>query len=70
MGLLDKVVLRFPEVFWPNDRDYLAYASRTHGEFPVFLNARRFTGQAALMAFVGGDFARALEARGDDSTLR
>ena len=67
MGLLDKVVLRFPEVFWPNDRDYLGYASATHGEFPVFLNAHRFTGQPALMAFVGGDFARALEKQSDEA---
>jgi monoamine oxidase len=67
MGLLDKVVLKFPEVFWPNDRDYLGYASETHGEFPVFLNLRRFTGEPALMAFVGGDFARALEQEGDET---
>ena len=67
MGLLDKVVLRFPEAFWPQDRDYLAYASETHGEFPVFLNAQRFTGKPVLMAFVGGDFARALEHESDEA---
>ena len=67
MGLLDKVVLRFPEVFWPDDRDYMAYASETHGEFPVILNAHRFTGQPVLMAFVGGDFGRALELESDEA---
>ena len=67
MGLLDKVVLKFSDVFWPDDRDYLAYASETHGEFPVFLNAHRFTGQPALMAFIGGDYARALEQESDET---
>ena len=61
MGLLNKVVLRFPTAFWPEDRDFIAYASETHGEFPVFMNANRFSGEPVLVAFVGGDYARALE---------
>jgi polyamine oxidase len=69
MGLLDKVVLKFSEVFWPDDRDYIAYASENRGEFPVMLNAHRFAGQPALIAFVGGHFGRALEQESDESIL-
>ncbi len=61
MGVLNKVVLVFPKTFWPTDRDFLGYMSKTHGEFAVFMNARAFSDAHALVAFTGGDTARSIE---------
>lgn len=62
MGTLNKVAMVFEESFWPTDRDFLAYMSKTRGEFPVFMNASKFSDVPALMAFTGGSFARSTEA--------
>ncbi len=65
MGALDKVVLRFPRVFWPAETKF-GYASETHGEFPEFLNLHRLTGKPILVGFVAAEFARRLERLEDD----
>ena len=69
MGVLNKVVLQFPETFWPKDRDFLGYMSESHGEFAVFLNARKLSDEHALMALTGGDFARSIEKLSDDQAV-
>lgn len=61
MGTLNKVVLVFDQAFWPIDRDFLGYMSSTPGEYPVFMNTRKFSEVSALVAFTGGTFARAIE---------
>ena len=65
MGTLDKVAMVFEETFWPTDRDFLGYASKIPGHYPVFLNAARFAKRPALMAFVGGTQARSVEKKTD-----
>ncbi|NEO84615.1 MAG: FAD-dependent oxidoreductase [Spirulina sp. SIO3F2] len=64
-GVLNKVYLQFPEVFWPESPDWLSYVSETRGEFSTWLNLYRPTGQPILAAFNVGDFARQLEALTD-----
>lgn len=61
MGRLDKIVLKFPRVFWPNDVLNFAYVSDVRGEGAQFLNAALLTGEPVLMALVGGAYARRLE---------
>ncbi len=61
VGVLNKVALRFPEVFWPRDREFIGYMSRLAGEYPQFLNWQKHSGSPVLLAFTGGDFARRLE---------
>lgn len=61
MGVLNKVVLTFDKTFWPIDRDFLGYMSRTKREFPVYMNCRKFSDAHALIAFTGGSFARKIE---------
>lgn len=61
MGVLDRVALLFPSRFWPDDRHFLGYISGFKGEFPVFLNVRRYAEATALLGFMGGDFARSQE---------
>lgn len=61
MGLLNKIVLRYAERFWPADTDFLGFASRMPGQFPQFLNLSALNGEPILVAAVAGDYARALE---------
>jgi monoamine oxidase len=65
MGTLNKVAMVFDKTFWPSDRDFLGYMSPRKGEFPVFMNLRRFSDVHALMAFSGGSFARNVEGLSD-----
>ncbi len=37
-GLLNKIFLKFPRVFWDISNDYVGYASSIHGEFYLFVN--------------------------------
>ena len=65
MGRLDKIVLKFPKVFWPQNVTNLAYASDVRGEFSQFLNGWKLVGEPVLFALVGAKFARQLEALSD-----
>jgi monoamine oxidase len=61
MGTLNKVAMRFTEVFWPKEPDFLGYAGDKKHDFTVIMNAAKFTKKPVLMAFSGGTFARSLE---------
>jgi monoamine oxidase len=65
MGRLDKIVIKFPKVFWPREVMNFAYVSNVRGEFAQFLNGWKLTGEPVLLAFVGGAYARKLEALPD-----
>ena len=65
MGLLNKVALRFDEAFWPTNRDFLGYMSRTRGEFATFMNWNYYTGRPYLLAFLAGRYARSIERLSD-----
>lgn len=64
MGLLNKVILKFPKANWPAI-DEFGYFSRTPGEFPMFLNWQRFSQRPVLIGFVAGKYALELEALSD-----
>lgn len=61
MGRLDKVVLKFPHVFWPRSTTTFGFVSQTFREFPEFLNGFKLTGEPILLAFAAAGFARQLE---------
>lgn len=65
MGRLDKIVLKFPRVFWPKETTNLGYVSTTKGEFPQLLNWYKFSGQPILIVFVAGSFGRKIEGLAD-----
>jgi monoamine oxidase len=67
MGVLDKVGIAFEEPFWTEQLDeaFLGYVSARPGEYPFFMNLAEVAGNPALMALVGGPFARAMEGRSD-----
>ena len=69
MGSLEKLVLRFPRVFWPNTNYLVLIPERGHeGEWIDTLNLHRFTGQPALMLFNAGTVGRRT-ARQEDREL-
>ena len=60
-GVLNKVVLKFPEVFWDDEAEFIGYASKTRGEFAEFMNYHPPSKQPILVGFTSGSFARGLE---------
>ncbi|GMU54270.1 MAG: putative putrescine oxidase [Candidatus Xenobia bacterium] len=64
MGLLNKVILKFPKANWPAI-DEFGYLSNVPGEFPMFLNWQRFSQRPVLIGFVAGKYARELEGLSD-----
>lgn len=69
MGLLNKVYLRFDEVFWPTDTDLLGYISEKKGEWAEWLNIYKYTGQPILLAFNAADYGRRLEQLADNQII-
>ena len=61
MGVLNKVVVKFPQVFWEKSYDFLGYLSESSPNFTVFLNSNYYNSSPMLMALTGGSFARSLE---------
>ena len=66
MGVLNKVYLRFPEVFWDEDVETISYVGERLGEWCDWLSFVPFTGEPVLMAFHGGEKGFALENRDDE----
>jgi monoamine oxidase len=62
MGLLDKVYLRFDQVFWDRDVTWISTPDTglPRGQFNQWLNLYPYTGQPVIMAFNGADPARDL----------
>lgn len=69
MGLLNKVYLRFPEVFWDAESDLIGYIAPNKGEWGEWLNLYKFTGQPILLAFNAGTYARVLEPLADETIV-
>lgn len=61
MGVLNKVLLKFPRQFWPETYHGFGYLSAAKTDFGEFLNWSLYSGKPALMAFTGGSFAREIE---------
>lgn len=61
MGLANKVILRFPKVFWPKNTDYFGYAGTVPGKFCAWVNHYPYSGQAILSLWSHGEFAEQLE---------
>lgn len=69
MGILNKVYLRFPRVFWPAETEMLGYISARKGEWTEWLNIAHYTGQPVLLAFNAADYGRAIEDMPDDQIV-
>jgi monoamine oxidase len=70
MGAFDKLYLKFPECFWMKDATWIEYAGENPSAWPMFLNLSRETGEAIIVAFNVGNFARELEKKSDEEILQ
>lgn len=66
MGVLNKVYLKFPEVFWDEEVETISYVGERLGEWGDWLSFVPFTGEPVLMAFHGGEKGFAIENLSDD----
>src|SRR5690606_7311720 len=64
MGLLNKVYLKFPKIFW-DDVENISYVR----EWMLWLNYAAYNGEPILLAFEGGEKALALEELSDDEIV-
>jgi len=69
MGLLNKVVLRFDEVFWEPDADLLGYVGPERGIFAEWLNLAKYTGEPILIGFNASSAAEELETLSDEEVV-
>lgn len=69
MGVLNKVVMEFPRVFWPRDMDKFSNVAGGKDNFHEFLNWFRFSGKPVLMAFAAGSFGRQIEDMADQEIV-
>jgi monoamine oxidase len=65
MGLLDKLWLRFPHVFWDRDVELIDYVSAVKGRWNEWYDLSLHTGEPILLGFNAAEYARELEARSD-----
>ena len=64
-GLLDKLYLRFPKVFWPEDVEVFGRIAKPHGDFASVINYHAYLGAPVLMWLHAGSAARRAEAKTD-----
>jgi monoamine oxidase len=64
-GLLDKLWLRFPRVFWDRDVDVITYVSSTKGRWNEWYDLSHHTDEPVLLGFNAAGYARELEHRAD-----
>lgn len=72
MGTLDKVYLRYNEVFWDKDVTWIATPENglPRGQFNQWLNIYRYTGEPVIMAFNGAQPARDLARLSDAEIVK
>lgn len=70
MGVLDKLYLRFDQVFWDKDATWIAMSDTglPKGQFNGWLNLAKYLDEPIILAFNAGDAARDLSAL-DDAEL-
>ena len=66
MGVLNKVYLKFPEIFWDEEIETISYIGEKLGEWCDWMSFVPFTGEPVLMAFHGGRQGFAIEDLSDD----
>lgn len=71
MGLLNKCYLRFPQVFWNPNADWVGYVpdSTKYGQWAEWVSFVRPTGQPILLGFNAAAFGREMEKKSDAETV-
>lgn len=68
-GLLNKLYLRFPRVFWPKGAEFINYIAPKKGEWTEWLNLYYYLGEPVLLGFNAGRYGRAIEALPDEEIV-
>jgi monoamine oxidase len=69
-GVLNKVILRFDEVFWDDDVDWIEHIpSLGQPQWTQWVNLARPTGQPVLLAFAAGDLGRQVDGWADGQVV-
>lgn len=69
MGLLNKYFLRFDRLFWPPQQEFIYFLDEESALWAAWINLYPLTGEAALMGFNAGTYARRLEGMGDEAVV-
>jgi monoamine oxidase len=69
MGTLNKLYLRFPRAFWPEEPHLLGYIAEQRGAWAEWLNIQRYLKSPVLLGFNAGSYARQLERRSDEAIV-
>ncbi len=70
MGILNKIVLQFPQIFWDKNKDILSYVSEKQPEISFFVNVNKYTSNPVIMAFAAGKFGQSLENNSDEDVTQ
>lgn len=65
MGVLNKCYLRFDEVFWPNNVDWIEYIPNQHGEWTEWVSFTHAARIPVLLGFNAADRGREIESWSD-----
>jgi len=69
-GLMNKIYLQFPEIFWNPEIEGLGYVSEVHrGEFGFFLTLNKLLKKPVLVCFVAAEFAKKAEKWSDQQIV-
>jgi monoamine oxidase len=69
MGLLNKLYLRFPTAFWPEEPHLFGYIAERKGEWAEWLNLAKYGDAPVLLGFNAGSYGRRLEGLTDTQTV-
>lgn len=68
-GLLNKLYLRFPHLFWDDDVEVLNWISPEPGRWNEWFNIAFYTGEPILLGFNATTYARQIESWSDEATV-
>lgn len=69
VGLLNKLYLKFPRVFWHTDADVIAYQTPQRGRWLSWYDLSELSGEPILLGFTAADAADAVEALDDEQLV-
>jgi monoamine oxidase len=69
MGILNKLYLHFPSVFWDAQADFIDVAAQQAGQSVEFLNISLIHDEPVLLCFFAADFGRTLESWDDTRVI-
>jgi monoamine oxidase len=69
-GLMNKIYLEFPEIFWDPKIEGIGYVSKAHrGEFGFFVTLNQLLQKPMMVCFVAAEFAKKVEKWTDEEII-